>query len=136
MKRVFIISNVFKPTLLITILFFTVFKSDGQQPKPTASGYAPVDGIKVYYEVYGKGKPIVRLLHGAYYTIEMNWGELIPELAKTRKVIAIELQGNGHTPFSERKIYIVNLATDVEGVLKYKEVDSADVAGYKVWVAR
>jgi len=67
--------------------------------KPSESGYVPVNGIKVYYEVYGEGKPLV-LLHGAFYTIEMNWGQLIPELSKTRKVIAIEMQGHGHTPRS------------------------------------
>jgi len=59
--------------------------SNAQQINPADSGYAPANGIQVYYEVYGTGKPII-LLHGAYYTIEMNWGELIPELAKTRKV--------------------------------------------------
>jgi pimeloyl-ACP methyl ester carboxylesterase len=97
--------------------------------KPSASGYAPVDGIKVYYEVYGEGKPLVSL-HGAFYTIEMNWGQLIPELSKTRKVIAIEMQGHGHTPFSDRKLDLVTLASDVEGVMNFLKVDSADVAGY------
>ena len=111
--------------------FLQYFKSNGQQSKPTDSGYAPVNGIKVYYEVYGEGMPIV-LLHGAFYTIEMNWGQLIPELSKTRKVIAIELQGHGHTPFSDRKLDIVTLASDVEGVMNYLKVDSADVAGYSM----
>ena len=73
------------------MILFTTSQSNGQQIKPSKSGYAPVNGIKVYYEVYGEGRPIV-LLHGAFYTIEMNWGQLIPELSKTRKVIAIEMQ--------------------------------------------
>lgn len=103
--------------------------SHAQQIKPAASGYAPVNGIQVYYEVYGEGKPVV-LLHGAYYTIEMNWGQLIPELAKTRKVIAIELQGHGHTPFSERKLSRATLASDVEKVMDYLKIDSADIMGY------
>lgn len=103
--------------------------SGAQQIKPTVSGYAPANGIKVYYEVYGEGQPIV-LLHGAYYTIEMNWGQLIPELAKTRKVIAIELQGHGHTPYSDRKLSRATLASDVEKVMDYLKIDSADVAGY------
>ena len=106
-----------------------VSSSNAQQIKPTGSGYAPANGTKVYYEVYGDGKPIV-LLHGAYYTIEMNWGELIPELAKTRKVIALELQGHGHTPFSDRKLSRVTLASDVEKVMDYLKIDSADIAGY------
>lgn len=99
------------------------------QLKPADSGYAPVNGIKVYYEVYGEGQPIV-LLHGAYMTINSNWGQLIPELSKTRKVIAIELQGHGHTPYSDRKISRATLASDVEGVLDHLKIESADVAGY------
>src|SRR5438477_2616453 len=131
MKKVFKGSNVLKPVLIIAMLFFTVFQSNGQQSKPSSSGYAPVNGIKVYYEVYGEGRPIV-LLHGAFYTIEMNWAQLIPELSKTRKVIAIEFQGHGHTPFSDRKLDIATLASDVEGVMSYLKVDSADVAGYSM----
>jgi pimeloyl-ACP methyl ester carboxylesterase len=95
------------------------------------SSYVPVNGIKVYYEVYGEGNPIV-LLHGAFMTIEMNWGQLIPEMAKTRKVIAIELQGHGHTPYSDRKLDFANLASDVEGVMNHLKIDSADVAGYSM----
>lgn len=99
------------------------------QIKPVNSGYAPVNGIKVYYEVYGEGRPIV-LLHGAFMTINTNWGELIPELSKTRKVIAIELQGHGHTSFSDRKLSYATLASDVEGIMDYLKIDSADVVGY------
>src|SRR5436190_14288280 len=126
MKRVFETSKVNRLVLVIAMLFFTVFRSNGQQSKPTDSGYAPVNGIKVYYEVYGEGKPIV-LLHGAFMTIEGNWGQLIPDLSKTRKVIAIEMQGHGHTPFSDRKLELANLASDVEGVMNQLKVDSADV---------
>jgi pimeloyl-ACP methyl ester carboxylesterase len=117
--------------LLMAMMVFAASPSKGQQNKPVTSGYAPVNGIKVYYEVYGEGRPIV-LLHGAFYTIELNWAELIPELSKTRKVIAIELQGHGHTPFSERKLDIATLASDVDGVMNYLKVDSADVAGYSM----
>jgi pimeloyl-ACP methyl ester carboxylesterase len=131
MKRETKESNVLKPVLIIAILFLTIFQSNGQQLKPAESGYAPVNGIKVYYEVYGEGKPLV-LLHGAFYTIAMNWGQLIPELSKTRKVIAIELQGHGHSPFSERKLDFATLASDVEQVMEYLKVDSADVAGYSM----
>lgn len=60
----------------------------------------------------------------------MNWGQLIPELAKTRKVIAVELQGHGHTPFSDRKLSRATLASDVEKVMDYLKVDSADIVGY------
>jgi pimeloyl-ACP methyl ester carboxylesterase len=131
MKKIFIKSNFLKSVLMIAMLFFTAFTSNGQQIKPAESGYAPVNGIKVYYEVYGEGKPLV-LLHGAFYTIEMNWGQLIPELSKTRKVIAIEFQGHGHSPYSDRKLDIVTLARDVEGIMNYLKIDSADVAGFSM----
>ena len=81
--------------------------------------------------MYGEGRPIV-LLHGAFYTIQMNWGQLIPELSKTRKVIAIEMQGHGHTPYSDRKLDLATLASDVVAVMNYLKVDSADVAGYSM----
>ncbi len=124
-------STFFKSVLMTAMLFVAAFKSSGQQIKPAESGYAPVNGIEVYYEVYGEGKPLV-LLHGAFYTIEMNWGQLIPELSKTRKIIAIEFQGHGHSPYSDRKLDIVTLARDVEGVMNYLKIDSADVAGYSM----
>ena len=116
---------------IIVMLFFVAFQSYGQTGKPAESGYAPVNGIKIYYEVYGEGKPLV-LVHGAFYTIEMNWGQLIPELSKTRKVIALEMQGHGHTPFSDRKLSITTLASDVKGVMDYLKIDSADVAGFSM----
>jgi len=131
MKRLFKGSNVLKPVLIIAVLFFTVFRSNGQQLKPAESGFAPVNGIKVYYEVYGEGKPLV-LLHGAFMSIETNWGQLIPELSKTRKVIAIEMQGHGHSPYSDRKMDLATLASDVEGVMNYLKVDNADVVGYSM----
>lgn len=120
-----------KGLLMMALIFAAVFQSNGQHIQPQASGYAPVNGIKMYYEVYGKGEPII-LLHGAFYTINLNWSELIPELSKTRKVIAIEFQGHGHTPFSDRKLDIVTLARDVEGLMNYLKIDSADVAGYSM----
>jgi pimeloyl-ACP methyl ester carboxylesterase len=124
-------TNSLKSILLIAIIVSAAFQSNAQKIKPSNSGYAPVNGIKVYYEVYGKGKPIV-LLHGAFYTIEMNWAQLIPELSKTRKVIAIEMQGHGHTPFSDRELSITALASDVEKLMDYLKIDSADVAGFSM----
>ena len=74
MKRLFKGSNIIQPVLIIVMFFLTIFQSNGQQLKPVASGYAPVNGIKVYYEVYGEGRPVI-LLHGAFMTIEGNWGQ-------------------------------------------------------------
>jgi len=130
MKNLLKTHNPLRATLLIAIMFIAS-SSSGQKIKPSNSGYAPVNGIKVYYEVYGEGRPLV-LLHGAFYTIDMNWAELIPELSKSRKVIAIEMQGHGHSPFSERELSITTLASDVEKLMDHLKIDSADVAGYSM----
>jgi pimeloyl-ACP methyl ester carboxylesterase len=115
--------------MTITFLLFMVLQTYSQEIKPLRSGYAPVNGSKVYYEIYGEGKPIV-LLHGAYMTIGLNWGELIPTLAKTRKVIALEMEGHGHTPISSRPLSWELLADDVVNALKELKIDSADIVGY------
>ncbi|WP_313265688.1 alpha/beta hydrolase [Sphingobacterium sp.] len=128
MKNPIKTSNVFKSFIFI-IMMTTVMQSPGQQIKPSVKGLIPLNGTKVYYEVYGKGKPIV-LLHGAFMTISSNWGQLIPELAKNRKVIAIELQGHGHSPFSDRKFDHAVLAEDVAGVMDYLKIENAAVLGY------
>jgi len=122
--------NSFRSLLLIVIMFIAS-SSNGQQIKPSSSGYAPVNGTKIYYEIYGEGMPLI-LLHGAFYTIDLNWAQLIPELSKTRKVIAIEMQGHGHSPFSDRKLSITTLASDVEKVMDHLKIDNADVAGYSM----
>lgn len=131
MKKAINKSKAQKLLAMAGVILICTLRLNAQTNKPNESGYAPVDGIKIYYEVYGEGKPIV-LLHGAFYTISMNWGQLIPELSKTRKVIAIEMQGHGHTPYSDRKLDIKTLARDVEGVMDYLNIDSADVAGYSM----
>src|SRR5437868_5015909 len=130
MKNLFNSSRLLSASLLIAVVF-AAYQSNGQQIKPSSSGYAPVNGIKVYYEIYGAGEPII-LLHGAFYTIDMNWGELIPELSKSRKVIALEMQGHGHTPYSERELSISSLASDVEKLMDYLKIDSADIAGFSM----
>ena len=120
---------ILKSLVLVAIVMCTTLQSMAQQIKPSESGYVPVNGINVYYEVYGEGAPIV-LLHGAFYTIDLNWSQLIPELSKTRKVIAIEMQGHGHTPYSDRKLSRTTLASDVAGVMDYLKVERSDVVGY------
>jgi len=129
MKNLFKSCNPLTCILLISMTLITT-RSTGQV-KPSTSGYAPVNGINLYYEVYGEGKPLI-LLHGAFMNIETNWGQLIPELVKTRKVIAIEMQGHGHSPFSDRQLSINNFAAEVKGVMDYLKIDSADMAGYSM----
>jgi len=100
------------------------------QQKPT-TGYAPVNGINMYYEVHGGGEPVV-LLHGAFMTITNNWAGWIGELSKTRKVIAVEMQGHGRTADVPRDITYENLADDVAALLNYLKIPRADLIGYSM----
>ncbi|MGN6181767.1 MAG: alpha/beta fold hydrolase [Mucilaginibacter sp.] len=120
-----------KKLKMLVLLLLIAAAANAQPLQPVSSGYAPVNGIRVYYEVYGEGKPIV-LLHGAFMTIADNWAKIIPELSKTRKVIAMEFQGHGHTPYSARKMDLATLAGDVAGVMDHLKVDSADIVGYSM----
>ena len=131
MKSFLNICNMLRLMLLLIAFTFVASQSNGQQIKPSNSGYEPVIGIKVNYEVNGEGNPII-LLHGAFYTIDLNWSQLIPQLSKNRKVIAVELQGHGHSPYSDRKLSITTLASDVEKLMDYLKIDSADIAGYSM----
>ena len=99
--------------------------------QPVKKGYAPVNGLKMYYEIYGEGKPLV-LLHGAFNTINLAFGQLIPELSKNRKVIAVELQGHGRTADIDRPFSFEAMADDVAALLKQLKEDSADILGYSM----
>src|SRR5215470_201461 len=100
------------------------------QEKPT-TGYAPVNGLKMYYEVHGSGDPVV-LLHGAFMTITNNWTDWIGALSKTRKVIAVEMQGHGRTADIDRDITSENLADDVAALLDHLKIPKADIIGYSM----
>lgn len=96
-----------------------------------AVGYAPVNGINMYYEVHGSGDPVV-LLHGAFMTITNNWDGWISELSKTRKVIAVEMQGHGRTADIARDMTAENFAGDVAALLDYLKIPRADLIGYSM----
>ena len=114
-------------TLLIMILLSGVVS--GQQKATT--GYAPVNGLKMYYEIHGSGEPVV-LLHGAFMAITGDWNDWINELAKTRKVIAVEMQGHGRTADINRDITYENLSDDVAALLDYLKIERADIVGYSL----
>lgn len=109
----------------------TIMAQETQTLKPDTSGYAPNNNLKMYYEIYGQGKPIV-LIHGAYQTIQLCWAGLIPELKKNRKVIAIELQGHGHTLDIGRPFSYKSFANDIAALLKYLKIDKADIMGFSI----
>ncbi len=95
------------------------------------TGYVPVNGLRMYYEIHGKGEPVV-LLHGSYMTIPSNWQEMIAALSKTRQVIAVEMQGHGRTAAINRDFSYGNLADDVAAMLDYLKIGKADLIGYSM----
>jgi pimeloyl-ACP methyl ester carboxylesterase len=90
--------------------------SDQDRAQMNVGAYAAVNGLKVYYEVSGTGRPLV-LLHGGLQTIDLTFGPMIPVLAEDHQVIGIELQGHGHTADVERPMRLEHLADDVAAVL-------------------
>src|SRR5829696_5369731 len=93
-------------------------------------GYAEVNGLNMYYEIYGTGEPLV-VLHGAYMTIDAM-GEIVPELAKTRQVIAVELQGHGRTADVDRPLSYEQMADDTAALLRHLGIEQADVFGFSM----
>jgi pimeloyl-ACP methyl ester carboxylesterase len=94
------------------------------------TGYASVNGLNMYYEIHGAGQPLV-VLHGSFMTIELM-GKLVPELARSRQVIAVEFQGHGHTADIDRPITYEHLADDTAALLRHLGIDTADVYGYSL----
>ena len=94
------------------------------------TGYAPVNGLNMYYEIHGTGQPLV-VLHGSFMTIELM-GQLVPGLARSRQVIALELQGHGHTADIDRPITYEQLADDTAALLRHLGIGNADVYGYSL----
>jgi pimeloyl-ACP methyl ester carboxylesterase len=84
----------------------------------------------MYYETHGSGQPLV-VLHGSFMTIELM-GRLVPELARSRQVIAVEFQGHGHTADIDRPITYEQLADDTAALLRHLGIASADVYGYSL----
>src|SRR5947209_8381223 len=98
---------------------------------PDVTGYADVNGVHMYYETYGTGTPLV-LLHGGMLSIRLNFAGLIPTLASSRHVIAVELQGHGRTADIEREITPAALAGDVVALLDHLGIERADVLGHSM----
>jgi len=93
--------------------------------------YAPVNGLQLYYEVHGTGRPLV-LLHGGLLTIDLNFGPMLGPLAAGRQVIAVESQGHGHTADTGRPMTIEALAGDVVALLDQLGIGQADLFGFSL----
>ncbi|MGH8928248.1 MAG: alpha/beta fold hydrolase [Acidimicrobiia bacterium] len=93
-----------------------------------STGYVPVNGLEMYYELHGAGQPLV-LLHGAFSAIGTSFGKLLPELAKHRQVVAFELQGHGRTADIDRPMTLEGMADDVAAAVGALNLGQADLFG-------
>jgi pimeloyl-ACP methyl ester carboxylesterase len=103
---------------------------EGMTEAAVESGYAPVNGLQMYYEIHGQGEPLV-LIHGAFSTIEM-WGPFLATLAQDHQVIAVELQAHGHTADIDRPFSYEAFGDDVAALMEHLGIQQADVVGYSM----
>src|SRR5437868_4480155 len=100
-----------KTFAVIAILSYGGQASADEVKQATDGKYAMVNGLKMYYEVHGAGRPLV-LLHGAFATLE-SWTAILPTLARSRRVISVEMQGHGRTGDIDRPLSYPQMADDV-----------------------
>lgn len=119
-------------TLLATIATLVSGASaEAQAPARKATGqYAEVNGIRLYYEIHGSGRPLI-LLHGGLGAIDM-FEPILPALAKDRQVIAVDLQGHGRTADIDRPLSIEFMADDIAALVKHLGLGRVDVMGYSL----
>ncbi|HET9278048.1 MAG TPA: alpha/beta hydrolase [Flavitalea sp.] len=113
-----------RSSLTILFLLITNLQMNAQQGQ-----YATVNGLKLYYEIHGAGKPLV-LLHGGGSTIMSTFGRILPDIAKTHRVIAVELQAHGHTRDIDRPLSFEQDADDVAALLSQLKIHKADFFGF------
>jgi len=121
-----------RKTLCVIGIILMIAMSAVAQNGDAKGSYAPVNGLKMYYEIQGAGKPLV-LLHGGMVTIETSFPKTRPVFNKTWKTIAIEQQAHGHTgDIKDRPLTVEQMAEDTYALLKQIEVDSADFFGWSM----
>ena len=101
---------------------------------PVQTGYLPVNGLQMYYEIRGTGQPLV-LLHGAFSAIGTSFGQMLPGLAQDRQVVAVELQGHGRTADIDRPMTLEVMADDVAAAIDQLGIETADIFGYSTGAA-
>ncbi|GAC1656268.1 MAG: alpha/beta hydrolase [Gemmatimonadaceae bacterium] len=119
----------FSPISIFLVGTMTANVSTAQSTTPGPGRYAPINGLNLYYEVSGEGQPIV-LIHGGGSTIGTSFGRILPLLATTHRVIAVELQAHGHTRDIDRPMTFEQDADDVAALLQYLHVPKADILGF------
>jgi pimeloyl-ACP methyl ester carboxylesterase len=108
----------------------TMQTAPAARPTPTRSGHVPANGVRYYYEIHGQGEPLL-LLHGGLGSIDM-FGPVLPMLARTRQIIAVDLHGHGRTALGDREISLVDMGDDLAIVLKELGFGQVDVMGYSM----
>jgi len=114
--------------LLLSLAGTEVSASGVPRNAESKTGYAPIHGMQLYYEIYGQGKPMV-LLHGGITAFE-GFDTNIDALAKSRQVIAVHLQGHGNTADIDRPYRYEALADDVAALVAYLKLGKIDLVGY------
>lgn len=99
--------------------------------KDSQDRFAKVNGLEMYYELHGTGRPLV-LLHGALSTIEVDFGKVLPTFAESQQVIAVEQQAHGHTADIERPLTYEQMAEDTAELLRQLQIENADFFGYSM----
>jgi pimeloyl-ACP methyl ester carboxylesterase len=100
-----------------------------QTQQDSTSGYASVNGLKMYYEIHGTGTPLV-LIHGGGSTLQTTFGRVLHDFAKTHQVIAVEMQAHGHTADIDRPLSFQQDADDIAALLKQLNIDKANIFGF------
>jgi pimeloyl-ACP methyl ester carboxylesterase len=93
--------------------------------------YANVNGLRMYYEIHGTGKPLI-LIHGGVGATEMFNEVLLPLLSKNRQVIAVDLQAHGRTADIDRPLSYEMMGDDIAALIKHLKLEKADVMGYSL----
>jgi pimeloyl-ACP methyl ester carboxylesterase len=125
-------SRILATSIAAGIILATSSLALAQTPATNAAktGYAPVNSLSLYYEIHGTGEPLI-LLHGGVGGIAM-FGPNLATLSEQRRVVAVELQGHGHTADIDRPLSFEAMADDIAGLMKYLGIERADIVGYSL----
>lgn len=116
--------------MLVSVVAFSQATGASQGGGPVKSGYAPVNGLNMYYEIHGSGESLI-LLHGGVGSTGM-FSAIMPTLASSRQVIAVDLQAHGRTADIDRPLSCEAMADDIAVLMKTLNIPKADVMGYSL----
>jgi pimeloyl-ACP methyl ester carboxylesterase len=122
--------------ILVTGILLMICCKNANEPASTMekvkslNGYASVNGLKMYYEIHGKGGIPLVLIHGGGSTIESTFGNILPSLAAQGKVVAVELQAHGRSSDRDSALSFEQDADDLAGLLGFLKIEKADIFGF------